>query len=60
MAQSCLIGDLNMPNIDWVNMKGTTQLDKYLCNVLNEHPFIQYNKHASRQVNNNILDIEYS
>ena len=57
MAKICMIGDLNMPSIQWDELAGNSALTNSLCNTLNEFNMVQINNLPSRENNNNILDV---
>ena len=51
----CLIGDLNMSNINWDMTTANTPLSHNICNIFCEYHFTQINRLASRSLNDNIF-----
>ena len=53
----CIVGDLNMPNINWSDMCGTSLLTNSTCDILYDHNLSQINNLPSHALNDNILDV---
>jgi hypothetical protein len=51
------IGDLNLPEIDWESMTGSTSLSSNFTDICFEHDLSQINKNPSRTTSLNILDV---
>jgi hypothetical protein len=53
----CLLGDLNMPDIQWDSLMSNNNSEQMLCNVLDNFNLVQCNPNPSREGSNNILDV---
>lgn len=52
-----VMGDLNMPHVNWSSLTSTVPIEQDLCEILDRFNITQINKNPSRDVNPNILDI---
>lgn len=53
----CLLGDLNVPEIEWNSMMADNLIQSNLCDILEEYNLVQINSCPSRRTSNNILEI---
>ena len=56
-AKLCLIGDLNLPGINWESVQGNNNIANIFCDTVSDYNLVQINKLPSRANNNNILDV---
>jgi hypothetical protein len=52
-----LLGDLNLPGVNWESCYSENVLYQHICDILDNHNLIKYNKNPSRPYNENILDV---
>ena len=55
---TCVMGDFNLPHIDWNSYVATSQIENELLQYVLENNFIQHVKEPTRQ--SNILDLCFS
>jgi hypothetical protein len=52
-----LIGDLNMPGINWDTNTSSVYTESNMCNMFDQYNLAQLNHNPSRECNSNVLDV---